>query len=241
MPSNVGAVMNNPEILTPLQKRLLSVLFADEWFRRYFYLTGGTALTAFYLHHRYSEDLDFFSHDVELTPIPQLMEAAAKKLAVSVERVQTSPSFMRYLFGGELKVDVVADVGFRVGSPELVGDYMVDTIKNIAVNKVGCLLGRLDAKDYVDLYLILKKYPVGESPLGEAPFDIFELLSLGQKKDAGLEPFVWASLITDVKTLTLLPRMITEVTLSELRDFFLSLRDQILDKIQPEKKRPSKS
>jgi len=28
---------------------------------RQFYLTGGTALAAFYLHHRYSEDLDFFS------------------------------------------------------------------------------------------------------------------------------------------------------------------------------------
>jgi hypothetical protein len=25
-----------------------------------FYLTGGTALDRFYLHHRYSEDLDFF-------------------------------------------------------------------------------------------------------------------------------------------------------------------------------------
>ena len=31
-----------------------------------FYLTGGTALSAFYLHHRLSEDLDFFTEsDVE--------------------------------------------------------------------------------------------------------------------------------------------------------------------------------
>ena len=28
-----------------------------------FYLTGGTALSAFYLHHRESEDLDFFSRE----------------------------------------------------------------------------------------------------------------------------------------------------------------------------------
>ena len=27
-----------------------------------FYLTGGTALSRFYLNHRYSEDLDFFTN-----------------------------------------------------------------------------------------------------------------------------------------------------------------------------------
>lgn len=27
-----------------------------------FYLTGGTALSRFYLNHRYSDDLDFFAH-----------------------------------------------------------------------------------------------------------------------------------------------------------------------------------
>lgn len=30
-----------------------------------FYLTGGTALSRFYLHHRYSDDLDFFIHNKE--------------------------------------------------------------------------------------------------------------------------------------------------------------------------------
>ncbi len=29
-----------------------------------FYLTGGTALSRAYLHHRYSDDLDFFVNDV---------------------------------------------------------------------------------------------------------------------------------------------------------------------------------
>lgn len=29
-----------------------------------FYLTGGTALSRFYLDHRYSDDLDFFTHEV---------------------------------------------------------------------------------------------------------------------------------------------------------------------------------
>ncbi|MBI3956224.1 nucleotidyl transferase AbiEii/AbiGii toxin family protein [Candidatus Gottesmanbacteria bacterium] len=28
---------------------------------RWYYLTGGTALSEFYLHHRLSEDIDFFT------------------------------------------------------------------------------------------------------------------------------------------------------------------------------------
>ncbi len=211
------------EILTPLQKELLSALFSDPWFRRYFYLTGGTALSAFYLYHRLSDDLDFFSHDTELAPVPKLLGGAAKKLNIEFKPVQTAPGFMRFFLGEQLKIDVVADVGFRVGAPELIEDYMVDSFKNIAINKVCALLGRLDAKDYIDLYFILH----------HEKLDIFELLSLAQKKDAGLEPFVWASLIADVERLTLLPRMLKPVSLKELKKFYLALRDQILDRIRP--------
>src|SRR3990167_3078434 len=185
---HVGAPMDKKNILMPLQKQCLDFLFSNKWFRRYFYLTGGTALAAFYLYHRYSDDLDFFSHEIDFTAVPNLMKALAKHFGKPVKQIQTSPAFMRYLVADELQVDMVGDVAFRVGAPELVGDFMVDSLKNIAVNKVCCLLGRLDAKDYVDLYLLLK----------DKKFDIFELIELGQKKDAGLEPFVWASLVGDV-------------------------------------------
>ena len=35
----------------------------NQHLRKLFYLTGGTALSIFYLHHRLSEDLDFFSEE----------------------------------------------------------------------------------------------------------------------------------------------------------------------------------
>src|SRR3990167_3026741 len=69
-PSLAGVPMTKPDILTPLQKTCLTTLFSDAWFRRYFYLTGGTALAAFYLYHRLSDDLDFFCHDIDLKAIP---------------------------------------------------------------------------------------------------------------------------------------------------------------------------
>ena len=50
------------EILTPFQKQLLKAI-GDSPLADSFYLTGGTALAAFYLQHGFSEDLDFFSSD----------------------------------------------------------------------------------------------------------------------------------------------------------------------------------
>ena len=48
-------------ILTDRQKTLLNLLGNDKTIKKYFYFTCGTALAEFYLHHRYSEDRDFFS------------------------------------------------------------------------------------------------------------------------------------------------------------------------------------
>jgi len=47
-------------ILTKEQIALLKYIGASDSVKERFYLTGGTPLTAFYLGHRYSEDLDFF-------------------------------------------------------------------------------------------------------------------------------------------------------------------------------------
>lgn len=52
-------IAGNP-ILTEDQKSLL-FRFRESQLRDRFYVTGGTALSAFYLQHRLSEDLDFFT------------------------------------------------------------------------------------------------------------------------------------------------------------------------------------
>ncbi|MBI5144835.1 MAG: nucleotidyl transferase AbiEii/AbiGii toxin family protein [Candidatus Omnitrophica bacterium] len=50
-------------ILTALQNKFIQCLSAHKSLNVKFYLTGGTALAAYYLKHRYSEDLDFFSEE----------------------------------------------------------------------------------------------------------------------------------------------------------------------------------
>lgn len=53
---------SSPDRLTPLQRDLLLAFFERE---QGFFLTGVAALAGFYLHHRETTDLDFFTHDSE--------------------------------------------------------------------------------------------------------------------------------------------------------------------------------
>jgi hypothetical protein len=50
-------------ILTDLQKKVL-LQFSGLPDKEAFYLTGGTALSAIFLKHRRSNDLDFFTHNL---------------------------------------------------------------------------------------------------------------------------------------------------------------------------------
>ena len=50
-------------ILTTIQQKALDSIASDTIVKNHFYLSGGTALATYYLHHRLSEDLDFFSEN----------------------------------------------------------------------------------------------------------------------------------------------------------------------------------
>ncbi len=208
------------DILTPLQKRVLDVLYADAEFRENFYLTGGTALSAFYLHHRYSDDLDFFTHAKSMEFLWPLVQRVLAGFEYRPER--RFPDFLRLSVQG-LQVDFVRDVPFRVGAPRPVGGWMVDTVENITVNKVTAILNRLDAKDYVDLYLLLKEQPVR----------IMGLFQDALKKDASIDPFVWSRVIGDAANLRVMPRMIVLLRLDDVKKFYEDLQTLILEKIKP--------
>jgi len=55
--------MAEQAILSENQKKLLALIGENKEISSNFYLTGGTALAEFYLKHRFSEDLDFFSQE----------------------------------------------------------------------------------------------------------------------------------------------------------------------------------
>ena len=212
---------SRPDILTPLQRKVLDAVFANEAFASSCYLTGGTALAAFHLFHRYSDDLDFFTNDQPLERLWPSVQGLLPGLGLSVE--SRAPQFIRLRHAEGLRVDIVHDVPFRLGIPVRHGVWLIDSLENIALNKVSAIQGRLDVKDYVDLYLLLK----------DDPSRILTWLAQARQKDASIEPFLWSRLIGDADTFRVLPRMILPLQMDELVVFYRDLRRLILSSLKP--------
>lgn len=127
-----------------------------------FYLTGGTALSRFHLNHRYSDDLDFFTHEINsFGDAVRVVRSDLDGLFGPVIPEVDAREFKRLLVrqaDHTLKVDFVADRAPRVGVPEDRDGAYVDTVRNILSNKVGAVLSRDEARDVADLLQISRSY-----------------------------------------------------------------------------------
>lgn len=147
-------------ILNVDQKRFLQDFGASPLAQVY-YLAGGTALSAFYLEHRQSEDLDFFSNEpAPLETVPGFLRSLP-----GVVRIHFDHKFDRRIFQIELADARILKTEFtgypfpRLGKETVVDGVLIDSLQDILAYKIMALTDRLDAKDYVDLYYALKKNP----------------------------------------------------------------------------------
>ncbi|MBN1658702.1 MAG: nucleotidyl transferase AbiEii/AbiGii toxin family protein [Anaerolineae bacterium] len=218
------------DILTPSQAAFLERFFATDVSRRFF-LTGGTALAAFHLHHRLSHDLDLFTLDDDaLDDVDRIMGDIIHDLGATVGRTRRVEHFRQFhlVLPGDgpehtLQVDLVREFGPQFGQHQHVGSVIVDSVENIGVNKVNALLGRTASKDFVDLYFIL-----------QAGYDFQDLFAKAQKKDPGLVEFFFAGALLQVNKLTILPEMIKPVELETIQAFFTKIANEMIDRLNPE-------
>lgn len=204
------------EILTAGQSAFLQAIGTVDFFSRNFYLTGGTALSAFYLRHRYSEDLDFFSEqEIDLLNLNVAINQVKKGLKVST--VDFQQSFHRNLFFCHfttevLKVEFTFFPFSRIERSTVSDGITVDSIVDIAVNKLFTIYQRTQARDYVDLYWICKTkgFPIaGLMQKAKVKFDWHvDPLQLGTQ-------FVKAAEAKDY------PRLIKKIPPTEWRNFFI--------------------
>lgn len=121
-----------------------------------FYLTGGTALGRFYLNHRYSMDLYFFTNaDEHFKKNTQFIYSQVTK-HFNVQNAQSViyDDFARFYIHSDninLKIELVNDVAYRTGNPIPVRFGYIDTPINILSNKLSALLGRDEPKDVYDI------------------------------------------------------------------------------------------
>ena len=127
------------------------------------YLTGGTALSRFYLHHRYSDDLDFFVNDDTsfITQVQNILGVMNKSFKVLTNKLIQHDTFIRIWIeseGVELKLEFVNDVPFRWNTSHTVLDIPIDNVGNILANKLTALISRDEPKDVYDIVSIAETY-----------------------------------------------------------------------------------
>ena len=136
-----------------------------------FYLTGGTALSRFYLNHRYSDDLDFFVHrEPDFLDIAKEIIARLKEKFFLETRVMTADFAQVHIhteafhekyrehFPAQLKIDFVNEQEIpRFGELVAFESFSkVDNIRNILSNKITAIT-RLEPKDVADIWFICKR------------------------------------------------------------------------------------
>ncbi|MEW6003284.1 MAG: nucleotidyl transferase AbiEii/AbiGii toxin family protein [Nitrospirota bacterium] len=134
------------------QRDLLLKIFSYEFSRNNLFITGGTALSVFYAAHRTSKDIDLFlMKEVNLLEYVRLFKDIGKVLTT----ISESPTFCSYIYDLGIKVDYVFDRFSASGNKEttIINDVRinVDTLENIAINKIYAVVSRAEPKDIIDL------------------------------------------------------------------------------------------
>ncbi|MFH1947016.1 MAG: nucleotidyl transferase AbiEii/AbiGii toxin family protein [Candidatus Magasanikbacteria bacterium] len=219
--------MVNKTILSKNQQRLLDLISKDSSICNFFYLTGGTALAEYYLHHRLSEDLDFFS---EQEFDSQMVYIFWKKLQnyAGIKKIDFQKVFNRNLFFLYLKDGDIVKTEFtyfpfpRIEENKKIDKLAIDSLLDIAVNKVFTIYQKPRSRDFIDLYLILQ----------ENEWSIESLLKKAQIKfDWHVDILQLGAQFLQVKEVKDYPQMIKKIKQSDLEKFFLNEAKNFKNKV----------
>lgn len=221
------SLKNNPILLTH-QVNILQLFFASS-FAKTFFLTGGTCLAAFYLAHRESQDLDFFSLSpfdflTLKTTIQEIADKTHATMSIQARSQTYSEIYLENTKGGwRQKIDVVQEQPVHFGKITHVDNIAVDSLVNIVTNKILAVFGRLEPKDYIDLYVIFTQTDLN--------FD--EMFEKAKEKDTGLSELYFANVIADVEQFKTLPKMHIPFDKKAFVSFYQDLSSRLLLKIKP--------
>lgn len=211
----MGQMKQNPAELTftSIQKIIFDEFTKNSNLTKKFYFTGGTALSAVYIHHRESEDLDFFSqNEFESIPVDHFIKNLSKKIQAKPHLIEREVVRI-YEFIKKDRVIIKVDFAYypykRIKKGIKINGVTVDSMRDIATNKLHTITSRTEVKDFVDLYFLLKE------------FSLWDLL-YGVEHKFGMElDLVWLSSdFLKVEDFKYLPKMLVPLSLEELKDFY---------------------
>ncbi len=212
--------------LTPLKHDFLVPFFAR---MPQFFLTGGSALGIFYLEHRLSYDLDFFTtaEHVDWHVLDNELLAIANQIEADCSSITVSPTFRRY----ELRrkdereiLDFVIEFTPQIDSEkQVIGGLHVDTLREITVNKICTLAGRSELKDIVDLYF-----------LDQHGYHVADHFEEARQKEGGLDPAMMSYLLENLPIQEVPEYVLKSVDVDALRQFKECLRKLLAEMAFPE-------
>ena len=199
-----------------------------------FYLTGGTALAHFYLQHRQSNDLDFFtSIDDVIEPFSRQLEVYLQSKKFQCQRQRGLHSFVELVVTLDKEstlIHLALDSSFRFEPTTTFTAYpqlKVDSLVDIASNKLLALFGRATFRDFVDVYFLVQK----------GKFSKQQLLDGAQRKDPGFDLYWLAVAFERINTFAddsqEMLLLIEPISLKELQNFFNHWRQDIAGKLKP--------
>ena len=202
-------------ILSENQRRVLDAIAGEQVLTGAFYLSGGTALAEYYLHHRYSEDLDFFSPDeFPIEGVTAVLKKISKRTGITGMRHEQS--FNRNLFFLEVGDDTIK-MEFtyypfeRIDTTKKEGMLAIDSLLDIAVNKLFTIYQKPRVRDFIDLYCILQK----------EDWTIANLSAKARIKfDTHIDPLQLGAQFLRVDELKDYPRMISPIEPAVWQEFF---------------------
>jgi len=185
-------------IINKVQKEILSQ-FGDIPDSKEFYLTGGTALSFFYLKHRRSNDLDFFTNNPDLIlPFSYNLEDNLKNKDCLTQRQRGLHSFVEIMATKDRESTIIhlaQDAPYRLEAVKQFIDYPklnVDSLKDIATNKLLALFGRATLRDFIDVYFLIK----------QKHFTAKELVLGAKDKDPGFDLYWLGVALERINTFT---------------------------------------
>lgn len=221
-------MLKSKNVLTQLQKKVLS-LFSKIKDSNYFLLTGGSALAEFYLGHRKSFDLDIFTSEKELIlPFSRIFEEEMKK-HFSINVTRRFETFVEYEIGIEtesVKLQLAYESPFRLEPPvESSLGIKINNFKDLTTDKMLAFFSRVEPRDAIDLYFILKSE------------DFWTLTQQAAKKDPGFDLYWLAVAISRVMDfpdeIERWPvEMILKVKVKDLKELFSDLSARLMGKIK---------
>lgn len=214
-------------ILSAKQKNFL-VIFGQSSISKEFYLTGGTALNEFYIPYRLSEDLDFFTEkEFDILPITTFI--ASKKEKMGFDKYELNTSFNRNIFflslkKESLKIEFTYFPFPRIDEGKIQYGIRIDSVLDIAVNKVFTIYQNARSRDFTDLYMICKRYN----------FSIKDLIEKAKVKfDWHIDPLKLGSQFLFARELKDYPQFIHPISENDWQSFFIAeskkLKGQIIE------------